>query len=169
MDEKKQSNLILFWSHKPNKSNKHIYSQWYPSKFTDVKGIEYHCAEQYMMAQKAKLFGDKEIQQKIMDSEDPNEIKALGRKVKNFDEKLWLKSRYEIVKNATIYKFTQNAGLKKMLLESGDKEIIEASPYDRIWGIGFNENDAVKVDRSKWGLNLLGKAIMEVRMMLNQI
>lgn len=140
-------------------------------------------AEQYMMAHKACLFnpvgsgagGAHEQQQQqhphildiIMNEPDPFLQKVLGRKVPNFNEQLWEVHRYAIVKSGTYLKYTQNEALKKKLLETGDRELIEASPIDRIWGIGFSTEKAVE-NKHRWGLNLLGKALMEVREILRR-
>lgn len=145
-----------------------IYSQWYPSKIVE-DNIEFSCAEQYMMYKKAVLFGDAKIAQQIMSSDKHAVIKALGRKVANFDEKKWDEHKYNIVVNGNLLKFSQNAALKKKLLSTTDETIfVEASPYDRIWGIGYDSNKAL-ANKESWGLNLLGKAINQVKEMLKKI
>lgn len=117
-----------------------------------------------MMAQKAELFGDEEIHKEIMQSSDPKQIKALGRKVRNFDETVWNKVKYSIVLNGNFMKFTQNAELREFLLSTGDDILVEASPYDAIWGIRMSANDENAENPMKWrGQNLLGFALMEVR------
>jgi len=120
-----------------------------------------------MMACKAALFSDNETLELILEENarsdtDPKHIKALGRRVSPFDEKTWVEHREEIVYHGNLYKFGQNGGLKKTLVETGDLILVEASPYDRVWGIGFKENKAMR-ERERWGLNLLGKALMRVR------
>lgn len=157
---------LFFYGHNPNKSNTHIFSQWFPCKFSGDNGVEYQSCEQYMMAQKALLFNDMVIYNKIMKSKSPKTAKALGRKVKNFNEDMWKAHREDIVKQGNLYKFSQNPELKKILLATGDKQLVEASPYDRIWGIGFKKSNALKVDQSEWGDNLLGKALVAVRTQL---
>lgn len=119
---------------------KSCFSQWFPCQFEE-NGIVYKTAEQYMMAHKAKLFDDNEILEKILKSETPNEAKSLGRKVKNFDSEVWDEHKYEILKQANILKFSQNQELKDFLLSTYDKILVEASPYDTIWGIGMLEAD----------------------------
>ena len=116
------------------------FSQWARSKFT-IDGVEYNTAEQYMMCQKALLFGDDEAYQKILKSHDPSIQKATGRKVKNFDADKWNAVSRSVVYRANLAKFTSTAYLKQFLLDTGDKEIVEPSPTDRIWGIGMAEND----------------------------
>jgi len=141
------------------------FSQWYRSTFKDNEtGIEFNCAEQYMMAHKASMFGDTESLKKIMAAKNPREQKALGRRVKNFDHNIWDEDGFGIVVDANLAKFSQNAKLKEMLLATGDKVLVEASPYDKIWGIGLHWNDDRVLDESKWqGDNLLGQALMMVR------
>ena len=116
------------------------------------------------MAQKAWLFKDIEIFSKILDSTDPKEIKALGREVKNFDPKIWNQHKFEIVVKGNLCKFGENQELKEFLLSSGNKILVEASPYDKIWGIGMKEGTPGIDNPTNWkGENLLGFALMEVR------
>lgn len=119
------------------------------------------------MYQKAKLFEDDDISNKILKESNPAKIKGLGRKVKGFNEKTWKRNRSNIVIKGNYLKFSQNDNLKQKLIDTGDRELVEATPKsDRIWGIGYRSHE-VPVDRKKWGLNLLGKALMEVRTILN--
>ena len=116
------------------------------------------------MAQKAWLFKDYEIFTKILDATDPKEIKALGREVKNFDHKIWSQHKYEIVAKGNRGKFGDNPELKDYLLSTEDKILVEASPYDKIWGIGMKEGTSGIENPINWkGENLLGFALMEVR------
>lgn len=152
--------LVLFY-HGP-------FSQWYSTPIVGkslYSNRTLNCcnAEQYMMAEKALLFKDFESYEKIMDSKNPRTIKALGRKVKNFNQAIWLENCQKIVTRGNFLKFTQNEGLKELLLLTDKKEIAEASPYDKIWGIGIGLNSNAK-DKTKWtGQNLLGKCLMRVR------
>lgn len=117
-----------------------------------------------MMAQKAELFGDKEISRQILDCSEPKKIKALGRKVKNFDEAVWDEVKYSIVLNGNYFKFSQNPELREFLLGTGDSILAEASPYDGIWGIKMRQTDENIYNPIKWkGENLLGFALMEAR------
>lgn len=138
------------------------FSQW--AKYTmESNGKTYVTCEQYMMAEKARLFGDKESESKIMASKNPREQKSLGRKVIPFDATRWEEAREEIVFQANLAKFSQREDLKEMLLATGDKTIAEASPRDAIWGIGMAEDHPNVTDQTVWGQNLLGKALMRVR------
>lgn len=141
-----------------------ILSQWHKASFNDSNGTEYNCAEQYMMYMKAMYFEDCVIGNDILKSKDPREQKALGRKVKGFTEQKWIPMRELIAYHGNLYKFNQNPGLKQQLIDTGDRILVEASPYDVIWGIGLGEGDVRIYDEKNWrGLNLLGKALMKVR------
>lgn len=137
-----------------------VFSNWCPSKFT-VDGVEFNCGEQYMMYQKAVLFNDMESAKKILAAETPKEQKALGRGVKNFDTDIWNELSYDLVKTGLREKFQQNPDLKKELLANKGKVFVEASPFDSIWGVGFNEHDA-PFNYEKWGENRLGKILTEL-------
>ena len=140
-----------------------IFSQFYKSDMI-IDKVSYFCCEQYMMASKAKLFEDKEIFYKIMKADTPMKCKKLGRQVKNFDQKIWNENKYKIVKKGNLAKFKQNKELKKQLLSYGDRTFVEASRFDKIWGIGLGINNPLIMDVKNWkGQNLLGKAITEVR------
>ena len=119
------------------------------------------------MASKARLFRDNRSLQKIMSETVPVKMKKLGGFVKSFDQKTWDENKFNIVVWANYYKFSQNHKLKEILLATGDREIVEASPRDSIWGIGFSAESA-PFNRHKWGHNLLGKALMEVRQMIKE-
>lgn len=151
-------NFVFFWDG--------IYSQWYPSIMI-IDGERFNCCEQYMMYQKALVFKDHDTAEKIMDTESPAEQKSLGRLVKNFDRDKWDQYCMGIVTTGNFHKFIQNPSLGKQLLETGDKIIVEASPLDKIWGIGKKETDPLIENPENWrGLNLLGTAIMNARSML---
>ena len=155
-----KDNIICFWRETEENG---VYSQWYKSEMI-IDGIKYLYCEQYMMHQKAILFKDYEIAKEIMKADNPSDMKVLGRKVKNFNQKIWDENKEEIVYIANINKFSQNEKLKTELLNTGNKTIIETSPYDKIWGIGLTRFDKRVLDTSQWkGQNLLGKAIMKVR------
>lgn len=138
-------------------------SQWWKSDFV-IDKVRYVCGEQYMMAQKALLFKDLDTYDKIMGTNNQQKMKQLGRMVKGFDEKTWIKNREQIVYDANYAKFSQNKELKDQLLLTREKELVEASPYDCIWGIGVTVHDKRFKKPHLWkGQNLLGNALMHVR------
>ena len=142
-------------------------SNFWPCKFTE-NGIEYNCSEQYFMAQKAKLFNDTYTENEIMKVHSPKFQKRLGRTVDNFNQSVWDSNCEEIMIRANRLKYSQNPELKQLLVNTGNKEIVEASPYDKIWGIGLNPYDPNVEDKTKWkGENKLGKCLMVVRDELN--
>lgn len=139
------------------------FSQWYRCSFV-VDGQAFNCAEQFMMHGKAKLFGDAEIAAKILAADHPKQHKALGRKVRDFDDVTWRGAREAIVAAGSRAKFTQNAELRALLLATAGTMLVEASPYDRIWGIGLAATDARAQDPKQWrGQNLLGKILTALR------
>lgn len=156
--------LLLFYGHKvTDPVTETCLSQWYPCQF-EVDSVKYTSAEQYMMAEKARLFGDEKIRTEILSISDPRTCKALGRKVKNFDKAVWDKKKEDIVRNGNFEKFMQNDALRNFLLSTGDKVLVEASPTDRVWGIGLGKNNPDALDPQKWrGQNLLGFILMAVR------
>ena len=138
-------------------------SQWYESDF-EIDGTTYNCAEQYMMAQKAELFADQKSLKQIMKSDDPRTQKKLGRAVTGFDQTVWERECKQIVYRANLAKFTQNPQLTLWLLSQVETTFVEASPYDKVWGIGLGEQDPLRLDRLTWqGTNWLGEAITNVR------
>jgi len=168
--EKKESvKYLLFWGHAVSKDGsvtKSCFSQWWQSAFT-VDGIRYATAEHWMMAKKAELF-DKEMIEEILQAKSPAAAKKLGRKVKNFDPKVWGENCFDIVCEGNYHKFSQHADLKEFLLNTKDRVLVEASPVDNVWGIGMaQDNDHAENPRLWKGSNLLGFALMEVRDSLN--
>lgn len=138
-------------------------SQWYPSLFV-IDGANYSSCEQYMMAKKAEMFGDRYHHELIMRSTSPRQQKEYGRKVVGFDKAIWESKCRDIIFRGNLAKFTQDPDLLAYLLSTGDREIVEASPEDTIWGIGLAPNDPRVLDKKKWkGTNWLGIAIMQVR------
>jgi hypothetical protein len=136
------------------------FSNWFPSEFT-VDGIKYNCGEQYMMHMKALFFKDEETAKMIMQTTRPEKQKELGRSVKYYNDNTWSKVRYELVKKGLREKFSQNKDLKNFLLSYREFIIVEASPYDRIWGIGYDDRSAIN-NIKDWGENLLGKILNEL-------
>lgn len=144
------------------------FSQWAYSPFYDESTDSHFInCEQFMMARKAITFNDKETLEKIMKETSPKNIKDLGRLVKNYDEAAWSAIRFEQVKIGNYLKFSQLPKFKELLMSTGNRKLVEAAHYDRVWGVGLRQEDDLILDESNWlGQNLLGKAITEVRMML---
>lgn len=158
---------IFFWGEFP--------SNWHPARFVierDGKELEFFNSEQYFMYEKAMVFGDEVTAMRILfEGKDPKKAKSLGRQVKNYDDKVWEKVRYQIMVYANMHKYLQNKELREKLLseEFDGKKYVEASPLDGIWGIKCDEATALD-DESNWnGLNLLGKALDEVRSALKKL
>lgn len=162
---------LCFWGHRARADGaitKSCFSQWFVAPF-EHEGRRYLTAEHFMMAGKAELFGDLDTRDQILQAEDPGKVKALGRKVKDFDEARWLAQRWDIVVQANRLKFGQNPALRAFLLGTQAKVLVEASPLDTIWGIGLAADDEAAGDPRRWnGLNLLGFALMEVRRQLGE-
>lgn len=141
-----------------------IFSQWADCDFySSTTNETVNCAEQAMMLNKAKTFNDTEIYYQILKRDNPRDQKALGRRVENFDKKVWDSVSYKLVVQNNYDKFSQNAAWRELLLLTDPYELVEASPTDLIWGIGMSKDNPDILNRSIWGKNLLGKAIMEVR------
>jgi len=158
--------FLFFWGHSTlsMKISKACLSQWYDKYPFIVDGVKFTTAEHYMMAYKAKLFGDESMFIVIANSQNPREVKKFGREIGNFDQQLWDANKFQIVVDGNYAKFSQNPELKEFLLNTSDDIIVEASPYDTIWGIGMLSGNADANDPRKWkGENLLGFALMEVR------
>lgn len=152
--------MLLFWDS--------LFSQWHMCQIVE-NGIKFKSAEHYMMYQKAILFNDLDSAEKILQSYSPREAKALGRKVKNFNPEYWDANKYTIVVNGNYAKFSQNSNLKQALLDTEDLQLVEASPFDKIWGIGLDANHPDATNPAKWeGQNLLGKALTTVRAVLKK-
>jgi ribA/ribD-fused uncharacterized protein len=157
---------LLFWGHRPQRDGSPgpgYLSQWWPAPFV-IDGIRYPTAEHHMMAGKARLFGDESIGRRILTASSPGAVKALGREIRGFDEEVWQAHRFDIVVSANRAKFDQHPDLRAYLLGTKDRVLVEASPVDRIWGIGLAADDDRATDPARWrGLNLLGFALMRVR------
>lgn len=152
--------IICF--HNPDEANGYL-SNWYLSDFS-LGSIQYSSMEQYMMYQKALLFGDMEIAEQILDTVNVGKIKALGRSVRNYEDILWNGMRQIIVYQGLIEKFQQNNVLKEKLLATQNHILAECAVQDRIWGIGLSMKDERRLDLNKWqGQNLLGFSLMRVR------
>jgi len=145
-----------------------IYSNWLIAPFHDFNNegadTTYNCVEQYMMAQKARLFKDMETYNLIMDTSLPSEQKIMGRKVKNFDKDVWDAYAERIVYQGIYYKFSQNRHLLDAIMAEDCDLFVEAAPNDLIWGIGLNESKAKQIPETDWpGKNQLGKLLTQIR------
>lgn len=157
---------LMFWGHHPQPDGtigSGALSQWWPSRFV-VDGITYASAEHWMMAGKAQLFGDAGTAEAILAARTPAEAKKLGRLVRGFDEARWAEARFELVVAGNVAKFGQELALRAYLLGTRQRVLVEASPHDRVWGIGLDRANERATDPSRWrGQNLLGFALMEAR------
>ncbi len=157
---------LFFWGHQPSKDgsiSETCFSQWWEAPFS-ADDVTYSTAEHWMMAEKARIFGDEEILAKILVCKTPAEAKKLGREVRNFDPARWDAQKYARVKQGNLYKFSQHLDLKEFLGNTHHRVLVEASPVDSIWGIGMAKRDAQIENPNYWkGQNLLGFALMEVR------
>jgi ribA/ribD-fused uncharacterized protein len=155
-----RSDFYFFWGHP--------FSQWglYPM---EIEGVTYNCCEQYMMAEKARLFQDAVAEAAIMEAADPATQKAWGRCVRGFDKAAWEAVAREIVYRGNYAKFSQNEAVYLLLMQTGTKTIVEAAADDTIWGIGMDDSHPDICDPSQWrGTNWLGEAIMRVRKELRE-
>jgi ribA/ribD-fused uncharacterized protein len=157
---------LFFWGHRPQRDGaigQGSLSQWWPSPFT-VDGVTYPTAEHWMMAGKARLFGDDAALARILGAPHPGAAKKAGRQVRGFDEDTWICHRWDLVVSGNVAKFGQDTALREYLLGTGSRVLVEASPLDRVWGIGLAADDERTADPASWrGLNLLGFALMEAR------
>jgi len=157
---------LFFWGHTtphPTDVGKECLSQWYSAKFV-VDGLQFPTAEHYMMFRKATLFCDDAAARDILRAPNPGAAKALGRSVRGFQEATWQENRLSIAVDGNYAKFSQSAPLRQFLLNTKERVLVEASPVDRIWGIGLAVDDPHVENPLEWrGLNLLGFALMDVR------
>lgn len=149
-------------------------SNFYYSPFTvsymnedGVKSYEFKTAEHAVHFFKAMLFNDMETANKIMMTDYPKVAKSLGREVKNFNDFTWNNNKEVIYFDVIKAKFTdeRNKDIKQKLIDTGESILVECSPYDRIWGIGYTKESSEFICKEfdKWGQNLLGKILMRVR------
>ncbi|KAM0331504.1 hypothetical protein ACHAQA_003181 [Verticillium albo-atrum] len=156
---------VFFW--KPDDPENGYLSQWYTAPFSDPSdpSVVFPTAEHYMTYHQALLF-DPPSGPAILEATTPNEVRALGHQVAHYDESVWNANKMRIVTDGNRLKFTHGpeaARLRDLLLATADRELVEADPTDRVWGIGFNQAKAGASDRKNWGKNLLGKALATVR------
>ena len=146
---------IYFWGSE--------FSNWYPCLFI-YKGHRFNNSEQAFMWEKAMFFDDDEIAAKLLKETNPKYAKALGRKVRNFDQEMWAVASYPAMIAVNYDKWSSSSHLRELLISTHPKTLVEASPYDKIWGVGLAKDDDRILDKNNWlGMNLLGKALMNVR------
>jgi ribA/ribD-fused uncharacterized protein len=139
------------------------FSQWTFAEFV-IEGITYNSTEQWMMAEKARLFEDDDKLSAILETDDPREQKQLGRNVRGFHKEKWERKARDIVYEGNHAKFSQNAEMREQLIATYPRILVEASPYDKIWGIGLNAFQASITPPEEWpGLNWLGEILTELR------
>lgn len=175
---------LYFWGHRPlpdGRIGASCLSQWWPSPFT-VDGVRYATAEHWMMAAKARLFADPEAERRVLAAQHPAQAKEAGRLVRGFDEETWRRERFRVVVEGSVHKFAAHADLRAFLLGTGERSevgvppaegrgrvLVEASPVDRVWGIGLAATDERAADPEQWrGPNLLGFALMRARARLRK-
>lgn len=165
------TSYLWFWGHRPRPDGTlgpGCLSQWWTSAFT-VGDVRYATAEHWMMAAKARLFKDPEAERNVLSAPTPAAAKQAGRLVNGFDSAVWERERFAIVLEGSVHKFGADPALRSYLLSTGDRVLVEASPTDRVWGIGLTADDERAQDPARWlGLNLLGFALMEARERLAQ-
>lgn len=158
--------FVFFWGHEgsdPRSVGRECLSQWYPAPFV-VNGVVYPTAEHFMMAAKARLFGGEDAAHSILEAAHPAAAKKAGRQVRGFVESVWVEHRVGVIIAANEAKFSQSPALRAFLLATGKRVLAEASPTDRIWGIGLAAGDPQARNPLEWtGLNLLGFALMVTR------
>ena len=160
------ADYLFFWGHTPKTTDgvdAACLSQWFPRTFT-VDGVHYLTAEHWMMAEKARLFRDEEALARVLVAKTPAEAKKIGREVRDYDDVAWGKTRLEAVVRGNVAKFGAHDDLRAFLLATKQRVIVEASPRDRIWGIGMGASNPDARLPARWrGRNLLGFALMEAR------
>lgn len=159
--------VIAFYGHRPAPRGpigaRACLSQWYAAPF-EVDGITYPTAEHWLMHQKALAFGDSKSANRVLQSPNPAHAKSVGRAATGYDDAFWSSIRRSVATYGNLAKFTQHPALGRILLSTGDAVLVEASPRDRVWGVGLAFGDPRLSDPEQWrGLNLLGQALMAVR------
>ncbi|KAL5631591.1 hypothetical protein ACGC1H_007197 [Rhizoctonia solani] len=158
---------VYFW--KPEQEHGYL-SPWYHTQFksTEPNGstFTYQSAEQYMIHRKGLLFApNAPVTHEILKTNSPAELRSLSHKIPNFDEAAWAKQQISVITMGNYLKF-QDPGLKGLLLGTGSRELVEANPYDRVWGIGYDAKEAATHNaqvKKTYGENLMGKCLMSVR------
>lgn len=160
---------LFFWGHTPKPTGRvdaSCLSQWYVAPF-ELEGVRYPTAEHFMMAEKARLFGDVEALARVLVAVSPADAKKIGRSVRGYVDTTWAAHRFEAVVRGNVAKFDANAPLRDFLLATGDRVLVEAAPRDVVWGIGLGRDNPLAREPSRWrGQNLLGFALIEARRIL---
>jgi ribA/ribD-fused uncharacterized protein len=160
------ADYLFFWGHTPKNADvvdASCLSQWFPCTFV-IDGVSYPSAEHFMMAEKARLFRDEAALARVLEAKSPAEAKAVGREVRRFDEAAWNAARFDAVVRGNVAKFGPREDLRAFLRGTREKVIVEASPRDRVWGIGMGASNPDARFPARWrGQNLLGFALMETR------
>ncbi|MFJ6198230.1 NADAR family protein [Micromonospora sp. NPDC092111] len=163
--------FLFFWGHQPQRDGSigaGCLSQWWPAPFV-LDDLRFATAEHYMMWRKATLFGDHATASKILTAAHPHTAKYLGRQITGFDQQTWEQHRDDIVVTGNTAKFDQHPTLRTYLLGTSARVLVEASPLDRVWGIGLAADHPHATDPARWrGLNLLGFALMQARTILRE-
>lgn len=124
------------------------------------------CAEQAIMIFKALLFGDMDALALLVDPTlEPLQYRNIGRKVKGFNDRAWALNAPDALWCILQCKFDQNRYCADTLLDTLDKVLVEASPYDKFWGAGVNCEQALVQQWS--GKNQVGRILERVRSTLN--
>lgn len=165
--------FLPFYGHRPaipGLPDAACLSQWFAAPFTHDT-LRYATCEHWMMARKAILFDDLDAFEAIIrGDDDPGRVKSIGRQVRGFDEAKWVRNRYGVVVAGNLLKFSQHPHLGKWLRSTGDLHLVEAAPNDKVWGAGLGIGDERITRPGEWpGLNLLGKALVHVRQVLNDV
>ena len=158
--------FLFFWGHRPRPDGTigpGCLSQWWPAPFAE-DGVSYPTAEHWMMAGQARLFDDEPGLARVLAAASPKDVKAVGRAVRGYSEQVWADARFDLVVAGNLAKFRQNPDLSAFLSATDRKVLVEASPRDRVWGIGVGANHSDATRPSRWRCtNLLGFALMNVR------
>jgi ribA/ribD-fused uncharacterized protein len=165
LERGEEARWLFFWGHTPKGPGvgPWVLSNWFPSPFV-IDDITYPTNEHWMMAEKARLFGDRVAHARVLRADTPGEAKAIGREVRGYDDDVWGAARFDIVARGCEAKFASDEALRDYLVRTGDRVLVEASPRDRIWGIGMSASHHDATDPRKWrGENLLGFALMKAR------
>ncbi len=157
---KETKDFVFFW--------RGPFSNWHNVEFTDpITGVKFYNTEQAFMWYKADFFKDLHTREQIEAEKDPQAVKKLGRAVKNYNEEYWVSTKFGFMAYVNLLKYSQHSDLAELLLETGTKMLVEASPYDKIWGIGLSEDDPRALDMRQWqGANLLGLVLTTIRLHL---